>query len=714
MNSFAQIALKRRVLPQAAMAPTYAKDQTTPCSHNRRGSEYQSAMALFVCLLVFWVLCESALADAASDMPINFQLKHSEGEDSQELARPLALQTDIDLDINGPVVRATVKQRFENPSQHWVEGIYTFPLPEGAAVDQLRMMVGERVIEGQIREKREARKIYSSAKQQGKRAVLLEQPKGNFFTTRVANIAPQASVQIVFSYQTMLDFKDHGYSLRVPLVATPQYDPNARRGLPAFLSKEHQIAYRDIGEPDSNPVRLHMDLGAGMPVERIWSDSHTLHVDKQSDSHFQVTAGDSENRSNRDFVVNWRYAEKAYSQVSLFSEPVNGEYYNMLMLMPPAPSSSIEHGARELIFVLDVSGSMQGASIRQAKQAIRSALANLDSEDRFNILFFNDTAWSVFASSRKATSRNILEARSALDRQQADKGTEMTAALTLALTREDDALFRQVVFITDGAVSNEDALLGLIEKMLSTTRLFTVGIGSAPNSYFMRRAAEAGRGTFTYISDLSQVKQNIQRLFEKINHPALTDIDIALDIPFSDLMPNPTPDLYMNEAGYLLFKTPTRPSEMQIEAQHDDSPAYLQQRVGQTNSVKGIAVEWARQKIQHFTERALNTRLDDRDRFKSQATELALKHHQVSKYTSLVAVDVTPVRAGADLFSQKLRSNLPQGWQSGRSDSRVYHLAQTATSAPWMTQAGLVWLGIAMALLLITRLRVVQGAISRG
>lgn len=660
-------------------------------------------IALTVCILTFWVLCESALAEEMFDEHANLELKDIES--NQVIATPLSLETDIDMQINGPIVRATVKQSFENPSQSWVEGVYTFPLPEGAAVDRLRMLVGDLVIEGQVKEKRAAKKLYSKAKKEGKRAALLEKPKGNFFTTRVANIAPGALVEIVFSYQNVLNFKDHGYSLRVPLVATPQYDPNLRRGMPALLPQESQIAYRSKGEPNSNPVRFNVNLGSGMPVERLWSDSHTIKIDKHSDRLFKISAGGSPNQSNRDFVVNWRYVEQAHAQVSLFTEQANNDYYNMIMLMPPAPNTPIAKESRELLFVLDVSGSMQGPSIRQAKEAIRSALANLDTKDRFNILFFNDNAWPMFDKSLEATSRNLLKARLALDSQEAEKGTEMNLALELALKRGNDALFRQVVFITDGAVSNEDALLARIKRMLADTRLFTVGIGSAPNSYFMRRAAEMGRGTFTYINDLSQVQLKMQTLFEKINQPALTDIQLALDVPLSDLMPNPTPDLYMNEAGYLLFKTKQLPAELHIEAQHGDSPAYLQQRVGQTNRVEGIAVEWARQKIKHLTERALNTSSDGRDLLKSQATELALKHHQVSRYTSLVAVDVTPVRLGADLLTQKLKSNLPQGWQSGKADPQFYRLAQTSTLAPWMTQAGLIWLCIALALWLIAHLR---------
>ncbi len=668
-------------------------------------------LALASCLIVFWMLCETALASdhrPGNTLPPNLELIIDTGGENSEkvvIAEPLSLETDVSITVNGPIVRTTVSQSFENPSPDWVEGLYTFPLPENAAVDQLKMFVGDYVIEGHIKEKREAQKIYKAAKNEGKRAALLEKPKGNLFTTRVANIAPGALVKVVFSYQHTLDFKDHGYSLRVPVVATPQYDPNIARGKPSDLPIENQIQYRDVNESDANPVQFTVSLGAGMPVERLWSDSHALAVDKQNDALYVVKAGGSAATANRDFVLNWIYSPQAHGQVSMFSEKVGGEVYNMLMLMPPAPGATVDSRARELVFVLDVSGSMSGPSIRQAKEAIRSALLQLNSDDRFNIIFFNDTAWSLFPRSSHATSKNLLKARYTLEQQDADKGTEMSKALHLALNNQDDALLRQVVFITDGAVTNEDQLLFQIKRNLGTSRLFTVGIGSAPNSYFMRRAAEMGRGTFAYIGDLSQVHERMQSMFNKLNHPALTDIRVALDVEMRELLPDPVPDLYMNEAAYLLFKTTSLPGELHIEAQQGNDPAYLQQRIGQTSNVEGVAVEWARQKIKTLTDRILHSISDDRDMLKEQVTELALKHHQVSKYTSLVAVDVTPVRTSAQLRSEHLKSNQPKGWQKGQPDTQAYQLAQTATSAPWFTQAGFLWLCVALSLWLITLIR---------
>lgn len=668
-------------------------------------------LALASCLLVFWALCETALASdhpPQDSLPPNLELRVDTGEENTEklvIAEPLSLETDVSITVNGPIVRTTVTQSFENPSEDWVEGLYTFPLPENAAVDQLKMLVGDYVIEGQIKEKREAQQIYTAAKKEGKRAALLEKPKGNLFTTHIANIAPGAHVKVVFSYQHTLAFKDHGYSLRVPVVATPQYDPEVARGRPSVIPKENQIQYRDANEYDANPVSFTVSLGAGMPVERLWSGSHKLAVDKQGDASYAVQAGGAASAANQDFVLNWIYAPQAYGQVSMFSEKVNGDVFNMLMLMPPAPSATIDSQARELVFVLDVSGSMSGPSIRQAKEAIRSALLQLNKDDRFNIIFFNDTAWSLFARSSQATSKNLLKARYALEQLDADKGTEMSKALHLALKNHDDSLLRQVVFITDGAVSNEDQLLSQIKRNLGSSRLFTVGIGSAPNSYFMRRAAEMGRGTFSYISDLSQVHEKMQSLFNKLNHPALTDIRVALDVEMRELTPDPVPDLYMNEATYLFFKTTSLPEELHIEAQHGNDPAYLQQRIGQTGKVKGVAVEWARQKIKSLTNEIIHSTSHNRDALKQQVTALALEHHQVSKYTSLIAVDVTPVRTSTELRREHLKSNLPKGWQKAQPEKQAYQLAQTATSAPWFTQAGFLWLCVALSLWLITLVR---------
>lgn len=680
---------------------------------NQRLEERVSFIGVVLCILLFWSMSEAVLAE--SNEPKG-QLQFYSEDMRTALVAPLALETNITGNISGPIFRANVAQRFKNPSDQWLEGVYTFPLPTNAAVDQLRMYIGERVIEGQIKEKQQAKKTYDKAKKAGKRTALLEAPKGNLFTTRVANIAPQSEIVIQFSFQQTLDFKDHGYALRLPIVATPQFEKQKSLVVEKEQVKDEQVtvdrkasdsvertAYRETDEPNANPVNIRIDVNAGLPFDRAWSDSHAVHIEPSTDSAFRATMDGGPDEASRDFVLNWSYQEQTHTQLNVFTEQKDGEYYNMLMLLPPASSDDVaqtQRAARELIFVLDVSGSMSGQSIRQAKAALKEAMQQLNDHDRFNIIFFNDSAWPVFDRSKKASTTNLLKARWMLEIQDAKNGTHIQKALALALKPSKQDALRQVVFITDGAVHDEESLLDYVRRNLGDTRLFTVGIGSAPNGYFMRRAAEVGRGTFTFIGSTNQVQEKVSRLLKTLNHPALTDLDLAVDTEYRDLLPNPIPDLYVDEASYLLFKTREAPNSLIINAKSGNEAVFLQHNIEPGAIKRGIAVEWARRKIQYFTDKANRTSEGVKARYQQSATDLALQHHQLSRYTSLVAVDVTPERTQEALLRQKLKSNLPKGWQSKNPDGAKLYLAQTGNGTTWLLTIGFLIVGLTVLPLL--------------
>jgi len=656
--------------------------------------DYAGKLGLCLCLAVFWALSESVLAKYTNETPvIDGQLQFFAPDMGTVLVAPLALETEIIGSVHGPIFRAKVSQRFQNPSDQWLEGVYTFPLPTDASVDTLNMRIGDRVIEGQIKEKQQARKTYDKAKQEGKRSALIEAPKGNLFTTRVANIAPRSDIVIEFSYQQILGFRDHGYELRLPIVATPQFNANSPAPdapiEPKHAATMDKIAYKEAGEPNTNPVSISITVDAGMPIAKTWSDSHHVDITSTRQGVFTATMASSAEHANRDFILNWRHESIPQAQAVLFSEQKDGEHYHMLSILPPAPDSRLTPVEREVIFVLDVSGSMAGASIRQAKRALNKAIDALSPNDQVNLIFFNDESWSVFAKPKLANQHHLKQLRQALTKQDAGKGTRIKRALRLALQTPPTSRLRQVVFITDGAVHNEDRLLAFVQRNLGATRLFTVGIGAAPNGYFMRRAAEVGRGTFTFISDVNQVDEKISALFEKLNHPALTELTMTLDTAYRDLLPNPLPDLYLNETKYLLFRTDHPVQQFAIGANQGDVPILLQQAVTPNHSAKGVAIEWARRKIQYYTDKALRTSEDVRARFEQSATELALAHHQVSRFTSLVAVDVTPARTNEALLRLKLKSNLPKGWKSKGITSQRLYLAQTANGSVLLIGIGL-------------------------
>lgn len=654
-------------------------------------------------LLMLWLCSERVLAENQSDTESESGARYSSlwlrSADGTENQAADMLSTKVEMSIAGPILRATVKQTFRNSSQSWLEGIYSFPLPEQAAVDQLRMRVGERVIQGEIQEKQAALKTYQQAKQNGQRASLLKQHRTNIFTTSLANIGPGEAIDVEFEYQQVLDFRDQQYSLRFPMVSTPQFTPEHVVQQKDFVAPVNLI--RQPGEAAGNPLEITIDLLPGFPIERPASISHPVSVTELVSDRYQIHLAGSAELSNRDFLLSWKLKPSAEPMVSIMREDHEGESYGLMMVMPPqAAPEEIQAQPRELIWVLDVSGSMQGESIEQARSAILKAVSRLRPEDYFNVIFFNTRAWSLFPHPRTGTQDNLNMARQKLLQQEADGGTDMLPALKLALDKHTySESLRQVIFVTDGAVGNEAELFAEIQNRLADSRLFTVGIGSAPNSYFMRKAALAGRGSFTYISQPQEVNLKIDRLLRKLESPALTDLGFDINDPMAEVLPTSLPDLYLGEPLYISFKAADFPKYAELTGTLKGLPSSL--RIALDNQVQhpGVAVEWARRKIADLVDQYQQTQGEEQTSLREQALSIALAHHQVSKFTSLVAVDQIAERLGEELNTRHIPANAPKGWVKTTSSSKQgIRLAQTATDNPFKLLSGALFLMVACLL----------------
>ena len=651
-------------------------------------------------LVLLWLFSDAVLADELSpddETGKAYSALWLSAPDGSAQQPAEILSTSIEMSVSGPILRATVKQRFRNSSQLWLEGIYNFPLPEQAAVDQLRMRVGDRIIEGQIQEKQAAKKAYQEARDNGQRASLLSHHRSNSFTTSVANIGPDDEIVVEFEYQQVLDFRDHQYSLRFPMVSTPQYTPERTRLEKNFVEPLNLI--RAAGEAPGNPVTIKVELKPGFPIEEPSSISHSVSVSASEEDQYTIQLQGSAALSNRDFILSWKLKPSAKPMVSILREDREGESYGLMMVMPPQALPEESHmQARELVWVLDVSGSMQGESIEQARSAMLKALSRLRPEDYFNIIYFNTQAWSFFPQPRMGTIDNLNLARDKLLQLEADGGTDMRPALRMALAKSGETeRLRQVIFVTDGAVSNEAELFGEIQGSLGDSRLFTVGIGSAPNSYFMRKAALAGRGSFTYISQPQEVNRKIDHLLRKLETPALTDLGFDINDPMASVLPATIPDLYLGEPLYISFKAEHFPNYAELTGTLNGMPSSLRVPFQDSVQHKGVAVEWTRRKIGELVDLHQQAGIKDKAALREQVLELALAHHQVSPFTSLIAVDQEPVRAGGELETKYILSNAPKGWVSNtRTSGQGIRLAQTATDNRWHLLLGMVLLGLAL------------------
>jgi Ca-activated chloride channel family protein len=620
------------------------------------------------------------------------------------------LKTDVDIRVTGVAVRTIVRQEFANPAQDWAEGVYVFPLPEQAAVDHMRMRVGDRSIEGVVQERGEAKRVYEQAKARGRRASLVEQERPNIFTTSVANIPPGAAVSVEIEYQHVLAF-DHGQlRLRFPMVVGPRYIPGGPR--PVGGTGEGGLGWADDTDqvPDAsritppvrhpargslNPVTLRVELAPGFPLTRLEAPYHRIRTVPLDSHAYRITLDPGTVPADRDFELVWQPVPTTIPMASAFTTVRGDDVFALLMVLPPSGAAARARPAREAIFVIDTSGSMHGASIEQARAALKLALGRLQPGDTFNVIQFNSRTDSLFAIAQPASAPSLRLAEHYVDALRAEGGTEMLPALSRALDgREHPDRLRQVVFLTDGAVGNEAALFATMESRLGDSRLFTVGIGSAPNSHFMREAARLGRGTFTYIGSTTEVQEKMDALFRKLESPALTDV--RLDLPGgvrAEIYPARIPDVYRGEPVVVTLRADTRPSRAVVRGRL--GPADWEQEVWLHDAVEasGLPTHWARAKIAAL--------LDQRraggagDDVRRAVIDVALRHHLVSPYTSLVAVDVTPARpADAALQTNALPSNLPLGWDY----TAVFGLGQGATSGTVHVVLGLVALSVAVAL----------------
>ena len=599
-----------------------------------------------------------------------------QGGDGVPLLEAPLVGTEVEISVSGLVARTRVVQSFLNTSADWVEGIYVFPLPETAAVDYLTVRIGERTIEGLIKEREEARRIYETAKAKGKKAGLLESERPNIFTTSIANIGPGEEIAVAIEYQQVLAYDQGEFSLRFPMVVGLRYIPGdiqtVNLGNDGWSLANSRVPDADrisspVIHPDQgkiNPLRLSVTIDAGFPLAAIHSPYHAVTITEQGDGVATVALSEGAVPADRDFELMWTPDVGIAPGAGLFSETVGDEQYLLIMVMPPATADDDAAQAvipREVIFIIDTSGSMSGGSIVQATAALDLAIDRLKDGDRFNVIEFNSYTAALFPMPVEASPANRAQARRYVAHLTADGGTEMAPALRRALVgKAPQGYLRQVVFLTDGSVGNEDELFRIIHGDLGDARLFTIGIGAAPNSYFMGEAAETGRGTFTYIGDVDEVGEKMGALFAKLESPLLTDLVVTWpDDTQVDISTDAIADLYAGEPVMFTART-TDPLDSAILSGRIANRLWrVELPLGNAATNPGIAKLWARERIDTLMADGNRSGADVRP----QVVNLGLTHHLVTKYTSLVAVDTTPTRpANEPLNSHKLPHNLPHGW----------------------------------------------------
>lgn len=614
-------------------------------------------------------------------------------------AEPCPLKrTEVKAEISGFLSRVSVTQNFENPFSDRIEAVYTFPLPQNAAVDGMTMLVGDRVIKGLIKPREEAKAIYDAARHSGRTASLLEQERPNIFTQSVANIRPGEKVRITISYVETLKYEAGTYEFVFPMVVGPRYLP---RGLanPSRVTPPVTPPATRAG----HDITVEVALDAGVPIDSLSSLSHQVVTERPDSRRAVVKLQNLAVLPNKDFILKYDVAGRKVEDAVLTHRAARGGFFS-LILQPPDRVEPAAITPKELVFVVDTSGSMHGFPLEKSKEVMRMALTHMNPRDTFNVVTFAGDTHILFPSPVPATAENVERARQFLEGHRGGGGTEMMKAIRAALapTLSQEHL-RVVAFLTDGYVGNDMEIIAEVQKY-ANARVFSFGIGGSVNRFLLDKMAEFGRGEVEYVTLQDDGSAAAKRFFERMRTPLLTDIRLEWNgLPVTDVYPARVPDLFAAKplvlqgrysgpaAGTIRLtgKSAGKPFTRTIavtlpaaEARHDV-----------------LATLWARTRIDDLMSRDYRgiqqgTLSDD---LRNQITRLGLDYRLMTQYTAFVAVEERTVMESGQPRRIEVPVEMPEGvsyegvfgarQEMAAGQSRM-KMAMPASAAPALSGAG--------------------------
>ncbi|MCE9589209.1 MAG: VWA domain-containing protein [Planctomycetes bacterium] len=574
---------------------------------------------------------------------------------------PVPLEhTSVNASVAGYVGAVDVVQKFHNPYSSKIEAVYVFPLPENAAVNEFIMTIGDRKIRGLIRERKEAERVYEEAKHQGYVASLLTQERPNIFTQKVANIEPGKRIDVNIRYYQTLRYEDGWYEFSFPMVVGPRYNPAGSggagvgavpRNAKGSSGQTTEVSYLRPRERSGHDIDLTLAVEAGVKIEEAACTSHRTKISGLRDSdgsRVTATIEPGDTIPNKDFVFRWRVAGDKIKANFLTHKDSRGGYFTM-MVYPPADLGSLSREPMEMVFVVDVSGSMMGEPIKRVKQAMRAALTSIDRRDTFQVITFAGQAQCMTAEPIPATPENIDAAMAFVDQAQAGGGTEMLKGIRAAMQRIDGSDRRRLVaLMTDGYIGNEKEIIEAVGKADRSIRFFSFGVGNSVNRYLIEGVARAGRGAVAYIGLNEDPAVATTAYIQRVSHPALTDIKI--EVPgarVTDVFPRHIPDLFVGRPIVVVGRLDGNP----------EGPARITGRVGgekfttrvrrsdgtliaAANISPPLALPslWARAKIADLADYG-PANAGDVNRFTDTVRQLALDYSLMSDFTAFLAVD---------------------------------------------------------------------------
>jgi Ca-activated chloride channel family protein len=569
--------------------------------------------------------------------------------------------TVVDIDIAAAIAEVDVTQVYRNDGARALEAIYIFPMSTRAAVHSLRMTVGDRVIEADVREREEAREAYEEARDDGKTASLLEQQRPNVLQMSVANILPGDEIRVEISYTEILVPEERTYELVFPTVVGPRYSNKPRAGA-APADGYVETPYLRAGTADPAGLRIRAFVSGGMPLGSVTSPSHEIEVAYPDPADAEISLAAGEERKRRDFVLRYRLAGDEIES-GLLVAPGRHESYFLLALEPPERAEAAEVLPREYIFVVDVSGSMNGYPLDTSKALLRRLLGGLGRGDAFNVLLFAGGSAVLSDRSLPATAANIERGLRFIDEQEGGGGTELLPALRRAYDLPRLAgTSRTVVVATDGYVDVEDEAYALTRERLGEANLFAFGIGTGVNRELIESLARAGDGEPFVVTSEREAGAVSARFARYVAAPLLAGIEVRFDgADAYDLEPARAADLFAERpiviAGKIRGPVAGRVTVRGVAADGPWSRTIDLARAAGSPVGDAVRLYWARERIRLLSDRH---RLSGDDELKKAITALGLEHHLLTEFTSFVAIDKV-VRGDGSAETVRQPSAMPDG-----------------------------------------------------
>jgi Ca-activated chloride channel homolog len=548
--------------------------------------------------------------------------------------------TRVNIDVSGVIADVQVMQTYRNEGSRPINARYVFPASTRAAVYAMRMRIGDQVIVAKIKEREQAKQEFEKAKQEGKSASLLEQQRPNVFSMSLANIMPGDQIEIELRYTELLVPTDGIYEVVFPTVVGPRYSPQPDSSA-SQADSSIKVPYLHQGDKPTSALRISARISAGLPIRDLSCTSHQVIQQWQGPAIAQLTLDDNDQfQGDRDFILRYGLSGDQIASGLLLYQGEDENYF-LYMAQPPERVTNAEIPAREYIFVVDISGSMDGFPLNTAKRLLQDLIGQLRPSDLFNVVLFAGDSSVLSSRSLPANQQNIANAIRLIEGQRGGGGTELLAAVKQAMSIPREAyVSRSIVLVTDGYISGEKGVFDHIRDNLDQCNVFSFGIGSSVNRYLIEGVARAGMGEPFIVKDEKEAPAIAAKFREYIQTPVLTGIKVrTTGFEVYDVHTTQLPDLFSQRPVILFGKwrgAANGTFELQGRTGEGDYLTRFDVAGAQPDEAnRALRYLWARSRIAELSDYG-SSYLDD-DRIK-EITSLGLKYNLLTRYTSFIAV----------------------------------------------------------------------------